>query len=1182
VGWETVIYMVIAAIISIALAPKPPKPKAATLEDFDLPTAEEGRPVPVVFGTVRITGSNVLWYGDLSTQKIKKSSMFGSTTIGYKYFLGIHFGLCHGPIDALTKIECGDKLAWSGSQTANGAISIDQAGLFGGKKKEGGLVGQFDLMLGADAQTANTYLDAQIAGAMPAFRGITGLVWRNVADGGYIGTTPYLKPFAFTVRRALQGWYGGTAWYSAKALIGASMNPAHIVYESITNPEWGLGLPTSVIDTTTFTAAADTLFTEGFGLSLIWNREAKVEDFLQQVLDHIGGLLAFNRSTGKYQITLLRGGYDPGTLPEYGPDEILEVRSYQRQAWGETANELTIKYTDATTLKATSVTVHDLGNIASQGARIPQSLDFPGITDATIAQKVASRELTARSTPLAKVSFAMDRTAWASKQGDLIRLTWPQLGLSQVVLRVFSIRSGTLTEGAIELEAIEDIFGLPSNVYTSQPATGSDPSAPTYEEDPEEEGASVVSATTTAPPGSPADGDSYLVPTGATGVWSTHIGEVATWDADLATWVYTIPAAGTVVTVTSTGGQVQTVTGGTATAYTPVQTTGQVVFGSAISPPALAADQNDYAPTGLATASGLRLSASGAARTITGLTGGVQGRLLLVHNIGALDLTLADEGAGSVAANRFALNIAVTLKTDQSSLLQYDGTSSRWRLIGGTGSTAPITTTLGDLIRRGASADERLPIGTTGQVLTVVTGQPAWAAPPAGGGGGGISGIAQGGNKQPDNPPIAPETFDDEFNGTSLDAKWARDTNFSSGTAPTVTVQSGAVILAAPGSTGPHCYGQAIAGAFKVRAKVAMLSTTIDAASFTSFQQCGLYVSYSTTKRISWHLLSNLSIEIGRWNGVSFATANAYSANLTKEEVEKGVYLEIESDGTTLFFRVSRTGHNGTFFTAATESIASFLGTAPDKVGLMVHPSSALQTRLMSDWIRKVGASYDVQDGNGVLSQDTLIPYVGRSLYPVQPSTPDTLDDEFRTSLDLTTKWTLRAGVAGNATITPHGLRIDGAFIITQPISGSAWQITARLQIQELIADEGMILIFGRTAANLCAYFGGYHRAGSGSYPYFYSATMALSGGWIATTAAASNANPSWLNHSKLMNHRVTLAGGVLTYLIGEDSAPESYRRPHTSNTLAIEALLGGPVDVVGLYHPSTTPAIVEFFRRTA
>jgi len=66
------IVLVISSLISYALAPKPPKPKPAALEDFDIPVAEQGRPVPVIFGTMQVTGPNVLWYGDLRTTAIKE------------------------------------------------------------------------------------------------------------------------------------------------------------------------------------------------------------------------------------------------------------------------------------------------------------------------------------------------------------------------------------------------------------------------------------------------------------------------------------------------------------------------------------------------------------------------------------------------------------------------------------------------------------------------------------------------------------------------------------------------------------------------------------------------------------------------------------------------------------------------------------------------------------------------------------------------------------------------------------------------------------------------------------------------------------------------------------------------------------------------------------------------------
>lgn len=69
-----IIILVASAVISAALAPKPPTQPPAALEDFSIPVAEEGRPIPVVFGTVTITGPNVLWYGNLRSTPIKSSA----------------------------------------------------------------------------------------------------------------------------------------------------------------------------------------------------------------------------------------------------------------------------------------------------------------------------------------------------------------------------------------------------------------------------------------------------------------------------------------------------------------------------------------------------------------------------------------------------------------------------------------------------------------------------------------------------------------------------------------------------------------------------------------------------------------------------------------------------------------------------------------------------------------------------------------------------------------------------------------------------------------------------------------------------------------------------------------------------------------------------------------------------
>lgn len=64
--------LVLSAVSYALKSNKYDKPTASSLDDFDIPTAEDGRVIPVVFGTVLLTGANVVWAGDLKVTAIKK------------------------------------------------------------------------------------------------------------------------------------------------------------------------------------------------------------------------------------------------------------------------------------------------------------------------------------------------------------------------------------------------------------------------------------------------------------------------------------------------------------------------------------------------------------------------------------------------------------------------------------------------------------------------------------------------------------------------------------------------------------------------------------------------------------------------------------------------------------------------------------------------------------------------------------------------------------------------------------------------------------------------------------------------------------------------------------------------------------------------------------------------------
>lgn len=57
------------SIVSYMLMPKPKEQKPPEAQDLEDPTAEAGRPIPVVFGTVTVKGGNILYYGDKFKQQ---------------------------------------------------------------------------------------------------------------------------------------------------------------------------------------------------------------------------------------------------------------------------------------------------------------------------------------------------------------------------------------------------------------------------------------------------------------------------------------------------------------------------------------------------------------------------------------------------------------------------------------------------------------------------------------------------------------------------------------------------------------------------------------------------------------------------------------------------------------------------------------------------------------------------------------------------------------------------------------------------------------------------------------------------------------------------------------------------------------------------------------------------------
>lgn len=470
-AWFVWLALYIASFfIQRALAPKPDKPQPKGVSDFQFPTAEASRAVPVVFGTCKLTGPNVVWYGDFRADGFQIKGQ----DAGFYYYLGADLALCHGPVDEVHDVLFEDRSpGWTRTLQAADydRFRMDNTMLFGGNTQGGGIVGDCDFYYGIAAQTPNDYLQAKANADYPGLSQICHAVMRGI----YWGTSEYIKPLAFLVTRC-PNTLGMTGNKHRIAFSppgwGYDSNPACMLYDILTNAVWGLGLPSSSIDVASFQAAGETLYAEGFGLAMVLDQQADATEVIGEILRHVDGDLFTDPQSGLLTLALTRADYDPGTLPVLDETNLDDVE-LTRGSWSETANVAKITYTSRQdNFTARIAQWQNQANLQIRGQVALTEVEFRGLSNPHAAGLVAGRVLKTVSYPLARLKLTANRTAWALRPGSVFKLNWPPLGISGMVCRVTRPAGGELGSGKITVEAIEDAFSISATAYTDPGGSG--------------------------------------------------------------------------------------------------------------------------------------------------------------------------------------------------------------------------------------------------------------------------------------------------------------------------------------------------------------------------------------------------------------------------------------------------------------------------------------------------------------------------------------------------------------------------------------------------------------------------------------------------------------------------------------------------------------------------------------
>jgi len=270
-----------------ALMPDIPSPGQPQTAELAFPTAEEGKSIPDVLGTTKLSGNIFQYFGNRKKIIKKKHGKSKGTVVRIDYYLSWAMGICLGPVDALYTIFAGDDVMWEGTLTRpeTGGVEIIALGYEGVEGQEGRELGNIYFYFGTDDQGINSDMQSEISNT-PAYRGFCYAFF----DDCFIGTYNRVPSIKFVLKKtpALD--------FNANHAIGEyDYNPIHAIWYIFTNEMMAM-LPEEFLDETTFSDTADTIYTEERGVSILFDRQQTSLAYLETLLNHIGAIIRYSCS----------------------------------------------------------------------------------------------------------------------------------------------------------------------------------------------------------------------------------------------------------------------------------------------------------------------------------------------------------------------------------------------------------------------------------------------------------------------------------------------------------------------------------------------------------------------------------------------------------------------------------------------------------------------------------------------------------------------------------------------------------------------------------------------------------------------------------------------------------------------------------------------------------------------
>jgi len=497
-----IVKLAIAVAVSYAImAATRKKPEDITYDPdhFKNPEVREGTKFAIIAGTCWIENPVVAYFGDIDVDstRVRLSDSGGQEVYINIYEYSSLQILSQGVGDGILQMKLDMNVVWpeaghykvlSADGVATDYIWLPE--LYGGLHEhdgqitgQGGLWGRVRFRYGETTQLQDAHIVLKCGTGISADRGLTSVVLENMS----IGHTTQMRQWKYLLKRTDVLTTGEAQWYPSKAAIRTyEINPIHWLREIYTDKEWGLGTPTSLVNNTNLEAAADALYDEGFGICIKWEGDQPLETHVKDILRYINAVIYEDHQTGLLEIKLIRADYVIGDLEVFDEADIIRIESFSRGTIHKVPDVTYLKYWDMYTNMPVTTANHDMALVASQAEMlVPNEAEYTGVVNDELAGRLAARDQHQLGAFPAQIKLKCKRTMAHLNPGDVFKMAYTSRGIISMVIRVLTPHYGTLADGTVTLDCIEDIFGMKDSLYAPPPPTGWDSfiDEPTYDDD---------------------------------------------------------------------------------------------------------------------------------------------------------------------------------------------------------------------------------------------------------------------------------------------------------------------------------------------------------------------------------------------------------------------------------------------------------------------------------------------------------------------------------------------------------------------------------------------------------------------------------------------------------------------------------------------------------------------------